>query len=58
VNNFFHLKNIAIGAGGFTLLGVVPGNSNDLVHVAIAVITGVIQIIHLIRSNKKKKENL
>jgi len=54
--NNFHAQSIGIGALGTTLLGVVPGQSEDLVHVGIAVITGIIQIIHLLKNNKRKKQ--
>lgn len=53
--NSFHAKSVGIGLGGLTLLGITPGTPTDLVHVAIAVVTGIVQIVHLIKANKKQK---
>jgi hypothetical protein len=52
--NNFHLQSASIGAAGFTLAQVTPGNPADLLHLAIVAITAVIQIIHLLKKNKNQ----
>lgn len=51
--NNFHLKNMGIGAAGFGLLDIIP-NVDHALQYAIAIITGVIQLVHLFKNNKKK----
>ena len=53
--NNFHVQSIGIAGVGSTLLGVVPGTPTDFIHAAIAVVTGIVQIIHLVKRNKKQK---
>jgi hypothetical protein len=53
VNNF-HLQSAGIGGAGFTLAQIVPGNSTDLVHLGILIVTSIVQIIHLLKKNKKE----
>ncbi len=53
VNNF-HLQSGFIGGAGFTLAQIVPQNNNDVLRLAIVVVTAVVQIIHLLKKNKKE----
>lgn len=52
--NNFHLQSIGIGAGGFTLAQITPGQPSDLIHLVIVAVTAVIQIIHLFKKNKNQ----
>jgi len=48
------IPNLGIGAGGLTLAAVTP---NDAGQIVIAVVTTVMQLIHLFKRKNKKQKN-
>lgn len=48
-----NLPNLAIGGAGASLVAITPGQGSEIV---IAVVTTVMQLIHLFKSKKRKKD--
>ena len=49
----FTAKNLLAGGTGLTLASVTPNEASSLI---IAIITGIVQLVHLFKKRKNKKD--